>query len=107
MPNMCFLLNSGLLASAVMLTVLGVLMFGDGPFIRPHPALWRVVLAASAIYQLFLVFLLFQNVNDARHLFTYWDSSLGVSLPERSYADNCALTWENVSASPGIHSWGV
>lgn len=85
------------MASALVLTVLGLLMFGDGPFIRPHPALWRLVLAASAVYQLFLVFLLFQNVSDAQQLFKYWDSDLGVKLPERSYADNCELSWENVS----------
>lgn len=28
--------------------------------LRPHPALWRVVLSLGVVYQLFLVFLLFQ-----------------------------------------------
>ncbi len=44
-----------------MLLLIGLLMFGgDGPFVRPHPAFWRVVLACEAGYLLLLVFVLFQ-----------------------------------------------
>ncbi|CAG8438723.1 2400_t:CDS:2 [Scutellospora calospora] len=41
-----------------------MLQFRDGPFIRPHPAFWRVVLGLGVLYQMFLVFLLFQNQLD-------------------------------------------
>jgi phosphatidylserine synthase 2 len=43
-----------------------------------------------------LVFLLFQNVEDARQMMRHIDPTLGVSLPERSYATNCELSWRNV-----------
>jgi hypothetical protein len=51
---------SGLIASTLVFIVIGLLMFNDGIFIRPHPAFWRVILASSAAYQLYLVYLLFQ-----------------------------------------------
>ena len=87
----------GLGAAAMVLVLLGLLMFPDGPFIRPHPALWRIVTASSAVYLILLVFLLFQNKHDAREILRYFDSSLGIKLPERSYATNCDLTWDNVA----------
>jgi phosphatidylserine synthase 2 len=42
------------------------------------------------------VFLLFQDLNSARAMMTYFDSSLGRPLPEKSYAENCALTPQNI-----------
>lgn len=36
--------------------------------VRPHPAVWRIVHGMIIIYLLALVFLLFQNVGDARQL---------------------------------------
>ena len=35
---------------------------------RPHPAVWRVIHGMVVIYLLVLVFLLFQNVDDARQM---------------------------------------
>lgn len=40
--------------------LVGMLMFQDGPFLRPHPAIWRVVLACGVAYLCLLVFILFQ-----------------------------------------------
>ncbi|RUP51183.1 phosphatidyl serine synthase-domain-containing protein [Jimgerdemannia flammicorona] len=84
----------GIGAAILAFILIGTLQFRDGPFIRPHVALWRAVLSLSVLYQMGLVFLLFQNKQDARHMFSYIDPSLGVPLPERSYADNCDLTWD-------------
>ena len=69
-----------------------MIQFRDGPFIRPHPAFWRMILGANLLYELSLVFLLFQDLKTARHMMTYIDSNLGVPLPEKGYADDCALT---------------
>jgi len=41
-----------------------MLQFRDSLLLRPHPALWRVVLSFGVVYQLFLVFLLFQVQRD-------------------------------------------
>jgi hypothetical protein len=36
--------------------------------VRPHPGFWRIVHGVVILYLLALVFLLFQNVGDARQL---------------------------------------
>jgi phosphatidylserine synthase 2 len=43
-----------------------------------------------------LVFVLFQNKSSVRMWLKHLDSSLGKSLPERSYAENCQLSWSNI-----------
>ncbi|KAJ1986856.1 hypothetical protein H4R33_003126 [Dimargaris cristalligena] len=86
----------GIFSACLCFLVFGLLQFRDGPFIRPHPAIWRLVLAMGVLYQMFLVFLLFQNAHDSRQLMAYWDPELGKPLPERSYADACDLTWDNL-----------
>jgi phosphatidylserine synthase 2 len=69
-----------------------VVQFRDGPFIRPHPAFWRMVLGINLLYELALVFLLFQDLDTARHMMTYIDSNLGVLVVEKDYASDCSLT---------------
>ncbi|RHZ89337.1 hypothetical protein Glove_16g183 [Diversispora epigaea] len=86
----------GIWAAIGYFLLFAMLQFRDGPFIRPHPAFWRIVLGLGVLYQMFLVFLLFQNKRDARYIISCIDPSLGVPLPERSYAENCELTFENV-----------
>ncbi|THH10295.1 hypothetical protein EW146_g8420 [Bondarzewia mesenterica] len=73
-----------------------MIQFRDGPFIRPHPAFWRIVLGVNLLYELALVFLLFQDLGSARTMMTYLDPNLGKALPEKSYGENCALTVQNV-----------
>lgn len=69
-----------------------MIQFRDGPFIRPHPAFWRVVLAVNLLYELAMVFLLFQDLNTARQYMVLLDSNLGKPLPEKSYAEDCSLS---------------
>ena len=84
-----------------------MLQFRDGPFIRPHPAFWRVVLGINLLYELSLIFLLFQDLNTARQMMRYIDPTLGVPLPEKSYAEHCEFTFRNiwVSKSSYILAW--
>lgn len=81
----------GLAVAAFMFIMVGVTQFNDGPFTRPHPALWRAFLAVSVLYWLILVFLLFQTPAHARHLLSYLDDSLGKPPEERTYAERCDL----------------
>ncbi|KAI0772261.1 phosphatidyl serine synthase-domain-containing protein [Irpex lacteus] len=74
----------------------GVIQFRDGPFIRPHPVFWRLVLGVNLLYELALVFLLFQDLDSARSMMKYIDPNLGKPLPEKSYAENCEFTPSNV-----------
>lgn len=41
--------------------------FPNGPFTRPHPLVWRLVLGVSVLYWMGLVFALFQNYGDIRY----------------------------------------
>ena len=87
----------GLAAVVLVFLFMSMLLFGNGPFIRPHPLVWRLVLGMSVLYQLALVFMAFQDKHSARTLFGWLDSTLGKRLPERSYAENCQMCWSNVS----------
>jgi phosphatidylserine synthase 2 len=68
----------------------------DGPFIRPHPAFWRIVLGINLLYELAMVFLLFQDLKSAQMMMKVLDPNLGVPLPEKSYADDCTFSVSNV-----------
>ena len=50
----------GLLACLSCFILLGVNVIPDGPFKRPHPAVWRFTFILSIVYELGLIFLLFQ-----------------------------------------------
>lgn len=41
--------------------------FPNGPFTRPHPLVWRLVLGISVLYWMGLVFALFQSYDDIRY----------------------------------------
>ncbi|KAH9851756.1 phosphatidyl serine synthase-domain-containing protein [Lenzites betulinus] len=86
----------GILASIASFLLFSMIQFRDGPFIRPHPAFWRVILGINLLYELAMVFLLFQDLDSARSMMTFLDSSLGRPLPEKSYAENCDLTPQNI-----------
>ncbi|KAI7864644.1 phosphatidyl serine synthase-domain-containing protein [Spinellus fusiger] len=92
----------GLLAAICCFVFIGMLQFRDGPFLRPSVPFWRGVLSLSVLYQIFLVFLLFLNKDDARQFLKYYDVNLGQLLPERSYAEDCSLTQENIMSQMDI-----
>lgn len=51
--------------------IISVLTFPNGPFTRPHPAVWRIVFGMSVLYLLALLFLLFQS-NSSVNEIMYW-----------------------------------
>ena len=59
------------------------------------------MLGINLLYELAMVFLLFQDLDSARAMMKYLDPNLGKPLPEKSYAENCDLTFENLWVSPG------
>jgi len=72
-----------------------MLYLHDGPFTRPHPAVWRIITGLGVLYLMGLIGLLFQTPDTARMFLKYIDPKLGVPLPERSYADHCELYTPN------------
>jgi phosphatidylserine synthase 2 len=77
--------------------------FRDSLLLRPHPVFWRLVKAFSFLYLFGLVWLLFQNVDDARRWMSFWDPNLGVALAERSYAAECDIWTPNDPVSSFRH----
>lgn len=67
---------------------------------RPHPVFWRALEGLAMCYTAFLVFLAFQTSSRARSFLTFFDSSLGVPLPERNYADDCRILTPDHPDSP-------
>ncbi|KAJ8483372.1 hypothetical protein ONZ51_g4745 [Trametes cubensis] len=86
----------GAYAAVASFLLFSMIQFRDGPFVRPHPAFWRVVLGINLLYELAMVFLLFQDLDSARAMMKYLDPNLGKPLPEKSYAENCELTVQNI-----------
>ncbi|XP_065070770.1 phosphatidylserine synthase 2-like [Rhopilema esculentum] len=81
----------GLFACIVVFLAFGITQARDGPFVRPHPVFWRFILCCSVIYELMMIFILFQNNGDARSWMSFFDLSLGKPLPEVDYGSNCVF----------------
>lgn len=50
----------GIYAALFFWVFAGMTIMPDGPFLRPHPLIWRAAFAVSIVYQLILIFILFQ-----------------------------------------------
>lgn len=86
----------GIFVAYLVFLVISLLQFTDSVFKRPHPAFWRLVKGTSIFYLLILIIVLFQDKNSVRKWLQYLDPSLGVPLPERSYATACELNYANI-----------
>ncbi|CAD5125368.1 DgyrCDS13607 [Dimorphilus gyrociliatus] len=103
--NPDFNTKRGVAAVIIAFVLFGVTHVPDGPFTRPHPALWRFMLCLSIVYELFLVFILFQTPSDARKLLKHIDDDLGKPLPEKSYGGNCLIYDRNNTEDPWHNVW--
>ena len=56
--------RSGLAAAMGAWLVVGAVVLPNGPFVRPHPTVWRLVLAVNILYLCIIVFALFQKKDD-------------------------------------------
>lgn len=62
---------SGICCVIFFFLIISVLTFPNGPFTRPHPAVWRIVFGMSVLYLLALLFLLFQSYSTVYDIM-YW-----------------------------------
>lgn len=62
---------SGICCVVFFFLIISVLTFPNGPFTRPHPAVWRIVFGMSVLYLLSLLFLLFQSHSTVYEIM-YW-----------------------------------
>ena len=56
--------------------IISLLTFPNGPFTRPHPAIWRLVFDVSVLYLLGLNFILFQNYQTVVNILHWFYPSL-------------------------------
>ena len=70
--------------------------FPHGPFIRPHPLIWRTLFGASILYLLGVVALLFLTTDQVRAFFHMLDPAVGTHFTLPTYADDCTLSFENL-----------
>ena len=54
----------GVVAVVIVFILIGMIHMPNGPFVRPHPAFWRLVLCVLILYVLLLIFMLFQVINN-------------------------------------------
>lgn len=67
---------TGLVGVFVFFMIISILTLPNGPFTRPHPALWRCVLGVSILYLLLVQFLLHQVGKSALIHFKTVDMAL-------------------------------
>ena len=91
---------AGIYSLSFLFLSIGLLVFPNGPFTRPHPAFWRLVFGASVLYFLLFAFILFQRFSDVQNLLMWIDPDLNGSSTDSTklYAVDCSMTWENVSS---------
>lgn len=76
--------------------VIGSMIFPSGPFIRPHPVIWRLIFGISLLYTFFLVILIVLPPMEARMLLAKIDPTLGKPIVLPLYAEDCSFTYDNV-----------
>ncbi|PAA57415.1 hypothetical protein BOX15_Mlig026893g1 [Macrostomum lignano] len=84
----------GGIAVCIIFLIISILVMPNGPFNRPHPAVWRIVFGVSVLYFLVMVFVCFLSYEDARRAlhFMYPDlHSMTINdILDKDYAVNCS-----------------
>ncbi|XP_023022435.1 phosphatidylserine synthase 1 homolog l(3)77CDf [Leptinotarsa decemlineata] len=100
---------TGLKVCCYFFLIISVLAFPNGPFIRPHPAVWRVVFGLSVIYLLVCLFVLFQDYKTVRNVLFWMDPSLknfSIDL-DKEYGVNCSdITVERIWSHVDVFAVG-
>ena len=82
---------TGLLSVTGFFMIISILTLPNGPFTRPHPALWRCVLGLSILYLLLVQFLLHQDWETVRSIIVWLDPRMTNYTvdSEKEYGVNC------------------
>ncbi|XP_022190894.2 phosphatidylserine synthase 1 isoform X1 [Nilaparvata lugens] len=92
-------IRAGICCVVFFFVIISVLAFPNGPFTRPHPAVWRIVFGLSVLYLLILVFLLFQKYKTIKSVLVWVDPALEhfhIDM-DKEYGVNCSvITFENI-----------
>jgi hypothetical protein len=74
----------------------GLFAFPSGPFIRPHPIVWKIVFGISLLYLLVLIVLLVPSPQQTRAMLNYIDPQVGIPFELPLYAEDCSVSWPNI-----------
>lgn len=100
---------AGLLWVTFFYMIISTLAFPNGPFTRPHPAVWRMVFGLSTLYLLALLFLLFQDYGTARRIILWLDPKLKefrIDM-DKAYGVNCSdITVERIWSHVDVFAVG-
>ncbi|KAA0202039.1 hypothetical protein HAZT_HAZT004929 [Hyalella azteca] len=94
----------GIQAAIFFFLIISVLAFPNGPFTRPHPAVWRCVFGLSVLYMILLIFLLFQDYQTVRGIFEWFFPELKnftIDMDKGEWGEKCddfslQRLWESV-----------
>jgi len=77
---------------------MSILVFPNGPFVRPHPAIWRMVFGTSMLYLCALVFLINLSKEQVQGIIKYYDESINFTkIDDKDYAVDCwNLRWDAI-----------
>ena len=105
--------STGLVGVVVIFMIISVITLPNGPFIRPHPALWRCVLGLSILYLLMLQFLVHQDYATIRTAILWIDPGMAAYTvdSEKEYGVNCMditveRLWNSLDWFAFGHYWG-
>lgn len=100
---------AGMLCCIFFFLIISVLAFPNGPFIRPHPAIWRMVFGMSVLYLLGCLFFLFQNYKTVKSILLWFDPSLAdfhIDM-DKEYGVNCSdVTLERIWGHVDVFALG-
>lgn len=82
---------TGLVSVFIFFMIISILTLPNGPFTRPHPALWRCVLGLSILYVMLLQFLIHQDYATIRAAIVWIDPLMENYTidSEKEYGQNC------------------
>lgn len=102
-----------MLCAAFFFLIISVIAFPNGPFTRPHPAVWRIVFGMSVLYLLALQFLMFQSHKTIMNILYWFDDDLRHFdiNKDKEYGENCsdvslARIWSHVDVFAFGHFFG-
>ncbi|XP_054732607.1 phosphatidylserine synthase isoform X2 [Anastrepha obliqua] len=100
---------AGILCVVFFFLIISLLAFPNGPFTRPHPAVWRIIFGCSVLYLLMLQFFMFQNYKTIMNIFYWLDPKLQdfhINM-DKEYGANCSdLSFERIKSTIDVFAWG-
>ncbi|XP_063866842.1 phosphatidylserine synthase-like isoform X1 [Scylla paramamosain] len=97
-------IQAGLVAMVFFFLIISIMAFPNGPFTRPHPAVWRIVFGLSILYMLLLLFIIFQDYRTVRSMFEWLFPELKnftIDMDKGEWGEKCddlslSRLWESI-----------